>query len=68
MLLEVFMLGKRAMLPWILIGLLLFGACGPEGQRTHESDYVTLTPLPTPSAPVVDETRVTQTPPSSPRR
>ncbi len=64
MLLEVFMLGKRAMLPWILIGLLLFGACGPEGQRTHESDYVTLTPLPTPSAPVVDEIRVTQTPPS----
>ena len=55
MLLEVFMLGNRAMLPWILIGLILFGACEPDMQRPHEPDVVTVTPLPSPSAPVVDE-------------
>ena len=62
MLLEVFMLGNRAMLPWILIGLILFGACEPDMQRPHEPDVVTVTPLPSPSAPVVDEAAMTETP------
>jgi hypothetical protein len=62
--LEVFMLGKRTMLPWIVIGLILFGACEPDMQRSREPDVVTLTPLPSPSAPVVAETETTETPPT----
>jgi hypothetical protein len=55
---------KRPMLPWILIGLMIVGACGPELQRTHEPDYVTLTPLPSmqPSASSVRKTAVVETP------
>jgi hypothetical protein len=58
------MLWKRNMLLWLLIGLILFGACGPEHQRNHERDYVTLSPLPSiqPSAPAVRETEITVTP------
>jgi hypothetical protein len=58
------MLWKRSMLPWLLIGLILLGACEPEGQRTHERDDATLIPLASfePSAPAVRETEITATP------